>query len=418
MVCGIDFGTSNSTVGLASGGVARLIPLEGENVTLPSAVFYDLEDHLTRFGRDAVAAYTAHHDGRLLRSLKSILGSNLIEDTTLVGTRSLSFKAVIGTFVRYLKAQAEAAAGKTLTQVVIGRPVHFVDGDDDADGQAQDQMEQIVRAAGFHDVLFQYEPVAAALSYELEVPREELVLVADIGGGTSDFSLVRVGPGRRGKQDRREDILANAGVHVGGTDLDTRLSLGQVMPLLGHGSRMRLSNGGEVAVPTSYYYDLATWHRIVFLYTHKFMAELNNVERISLSPDLIRRFAEVVRERQGHRLAGSVEAAKVGLSDTDSQAIDLDFIEEGLHALASRAGFEASITRELDSIERTIAGILADAGIGASDVSAVFLTGGSTAVPSVFSACTRLLPDSRIVEGDKFGSVGLGLVLDAQNRFA
>ena len=417
MICAIDFGTSNSTVGLAAGGAARLIALEGDHVTLPSAVFYDFEDHITRFGRDATRAYTAHHEGRLLRALKSVLGTALIDETTQLGNRNLSFKTIIGTFVAHLKTRAETEAGRELTQVVMGRPVNFIDGDEVADARAQDQLEEIVRGQGFKEILFQYEPVAAALSYENTITEEQLVLVADIGGGTSDFSLVRVGPSRRGSADRWDDILANTGVHVGGTDLDLRLSLGQVMPLLGHGSRMRLSNGGEVAVPSLYYYDLATWHRIVFLYTRKFMAELSDMERTSLAPALIRRFANVVRERQGHLLAGHVEAAKVRLSDAQSAEIDLQFIEQELRAVVGREEFECNIERELEAIEKTVAECMAQAGVTSGHVSAVFLTGGSTAVPAVFQACTRLLPTSRIIEGDKFASVGLGLTLDAQKRF-
>ncbi len=417
MICGIDFGTSNSTLGVMVAGKPRLLPLEGEHVTLPSAVFYDEEERLTRFGRDAVAAYAARHEGRLLRALKSVLGSALVDETTQIAGRQVPFTSIIGDFLAHLKARAEKAGGSELTQVVLGRPVHFVDGDDTADRKAQEQLEQIAGSRGFKEIAFQYEPVAAALDYERAVSGEELVLVADIGGGTSDFSLVRVGPSRAGKPDRRQDILANTGVHVGGTDFDYRLSVGQVMPLLGLGSLMRLGNGARVAVPAVHYHDLATWHRIVFLYTRKCAAELASLRRDSLSPGLLERLHTVVESQLGHYLASRVEAAKVALSAGQSARVALDFIEADLQADLDRGGFEAAIGRELAGIEGAIGGCMAKAGIAPDEISAVFLTGGSTAVPAVHRACTRLVPQARIVEGDKFGSVGLGLAMDAGARF-
>jgi hypothetical chaperone protein len=415
--CGIDFGTSNSTVGLCDRAGPRLLALENGQPTLPSAIFYDLEDKLVRFGRDAMLAYTEAHDGRLLRALKSILGSGLIDESTQVGEARIPFSSIIGEFLAQLKYLAEADIDAPLDTVVMGRPVHFADGDTKADARAQNQLEAIVREQGFRHVEFQFEPVAAALAYESTLASEELVLVCDIGGGTSDFSLVRVGPSHAGKADRARDILANTGVHVGGTDLDFRLSLSRVMPLLGLGSRLALSSGGEASLPVWPYHDLATWHRIVFLYTPKILADLKDIRRIALSPALVDRLIEVVAERQGHLMASRVEAAKVELSAAPAAQIDLGFIEDGLFADATLTDLEASIGGEVRSMEAAILDCTHAAGIAPDEIDAVFLTGGSTALPLVYSACTRLAAKARIVEGDRFGSVGLGLALDAAARF-
>ena len=414
---GIDFGTSNSTVGVSDEDGARLIALEGDHLTLPSAVFFDLEDRKVRYGRDAVAAYTAEHEGRLMRALKSILGSSLIDDTTEIGERRISFSAIIAHFMRHLKTTAEADLGEPVDQVVLGRPVHYVDGDAEADALAQDQMEQIARAEGFDEVEFQYEPVAAALDYESTCTREELVLVCDIGGGTSDFSLVRVGPDRAGNADRRNDILANTGTHVGGTDLDYRLSLRQIMPLLGMGSRLRFTTGVEGAMPNALYNDLATWHRIAFLYTPKTLADLAGIRREALSPLLIDRLAGVIDRREGHRLAALAEDAKIELSKADVARIALDIIDTGLNTDIDRSRFETDILHETSRVETALAECLALAGVEADALDAIFLTGGSTAVPAIYRACTRLAGLAHVVEGDKFGSVGLGLAADAAARF-
>ena len=410
--CGIDFGTSNSTVGL--GG--NLLPVETGHRTLPSAIFFDFEDDSIRYGRDAMAAYIDGHDGRLLRALKSVLGTGLIEEATLIANRRIAFGDIIATFIRNLKTAAEAAAGAPVLKVTLGRPVRFVDSDDAADRRAQDQLEAAARRAGFCEIAFQYEPVAAALSYEKDLAAEELVLVCDIGGGTSDFSLIRVGPARAGKPDRVDDILANTGVHVGGTDLDYRLSFGQVMPLFGLGSRVRLS-GGEAAMPLSIYNDLATWHRIVLLYRPQVLTELARLRTIALDTAPVRRLSRLIEQHDGHRLAGLVEDAKITLSAEAEAAVGLDFIEENLACPVRRVRFEETIAGEVGRIDSAIAECFGKAGVTPKDIDAIFLTGGSTSVPAVYRACTGLSRHARIVSGDRFGSVGLGLAIDAQARF-
>jgi hypothetical chaperone protein len=414
--CGIDFGTSNSTVGIAQAGECALLPLEGGQPTLPSAIFYDFEDNRTRFGRDAVAAYTEGHEGRLMRALKSILGTSLIEDSTQIGNRRVAFGDIIATFLRHLKSVAEASSGNEVSRVTLGRPVRFVDGDDTADNRAQDQLEQAARRAGFSEIAFQYEPVAAALSYEANLTREELVLVCDIGGGTSDFSLIRVGPGRGGRPDRTEDILANTGVHVGGTDLDYRLSLSQVMPLFGLGSRIKLS-GGETAMPLAVYNDLSTWYRIVFLYRPQVLADLVALRGMCSNPGALDLLTRVIEGHHGYRVAGAVEAAKVALSDQGTANVVLDFILKDLACTVEQSRFDSAIAPEVSRIESAIATCFACAGITPDGIDAVFLTGGSTSVPAILKACTGLAGKARIVPGDRFGSVGLGLVIDAAARF-
>ena len=237
--CGVDFGTSNSTVGWSRPGQHALLSLEDGKPTLPSAIFFHDEDNEVSYGRGAIADYLAGYDGRLMRSMKSLLGSSLIDGSTEVQGRSIPFRVLLTRFIAELKRRAETAAGRDFQRVVLGRPVFFVDDDPAADQTAQDTLGEIARQVGFTDIEFQFEPLAAAFDYESQIDREELVLVIDIGGGTSDFSLIRLGPGRAGKADRREDILAYGGVHIGGADFDKQLSLAHVMPLLGLGSQLR-----------------------------------------------------------------------------------------------------------------------------------------------------------------------------------
>lgn len=416
--CGLDFGTSNSTVACRIQGRIELAPVEGESKTLPSSVFFDFSDGSVSFGRAALTHYTEGVEGRLMRSLKSVLGGSLMEETTRIKSRVYTYKEIIGLIVARLKASAERAAGAAVAKAVLGRPVHFVDDNPAADRAARDALEEIARAQGFTEIEFQYEPIAAALAYEQTVEREQYALIADIGGGTSDFSIVRVSPEGRARADRAQDVLANKGVHIGGTDIDRLLSLRAVMPLLGLNSERRGDFGAKILpVANAFFVDLATWHRINLLYTPKVARELRSMLRHSLSPELIERLIAVVESRRGHSIALSVETAKIALSARPSATIDLTDIERDFVVEANRDLLRAAIADRLGALERTLDDTLAAAGLTGERIDAVFLTGGSTAIPAVRAVATARTPRATIVEGDLFGAVGLGLGLDARRKF-
>jgi hypothetical chaperone protein len=413
-ILAIDFGTSNSTVGYPASSGPVLIEVEGAAVTIPSAIFFNDEDGCVQFGRSAIEAYTQHYEGRLLRALKSVLGSALIDESTDVGGREIAFKDIIGLFIRHLKAKAEEKIGHSVDDVILGRPVWFIDNDARADKTAQDQLEAIARGCGFKHVDFQYEPIAAALDYESRVSGEELALIADLGGGTSDISIVRVSPTNHLKADRKADVLANAGVHIGGTDYDKRLSLRQVMPHLGYKTHVREHPTREL--PSSAYFDLATWHRIVLLNGNSAATFLKDLHYMAEERALVHRLLRVVREQTGHQLAGDVEKAKIALSDHELATLELPYVDEGLAIELSRAAFEEATSNETQKIANSIHECLRQAGVKPEAITTLFLTGGTSAIPAVRTACKATVPNARAVEGDRFGSVGIGLTIHAGVR--
>ena len=412
--CGIDFGTSNSTAGWSRPGQRALLALEDGKLTLPSVIFFHAEDAHVSYGRAALADYLEGHEGRLMRSLKSLLGTSMMDEHTEVAGRAVPFRTLLAQFIGELKRRADLAAGHDFTRAVLGRPVFFVDGDPAADQRAQDTLQDIAHRAGMRHIAFQYEPIAAAFDYESQVVREELVLVVDIGGGTSDFTLIRVGPERVRRAERRDDILANGGVHIGGTDFDKALSLACMLPELGLGSLLK--SGRQV--PSSHYFNLATWHTINLAYTKKAGMQIAELHRDAADQPRLARLQRVVRERAGHWLALQVEAAKIALSDADSAQIDIGRICAGESILMHRLDFDRAIQALVASIGQTVAGLLGDAGISAGDIDTVFFTGGSSGVPLLRERVLALLPQARWVEGDLFGSIGTGLALDAQRKFA
>ncbi|WP_420104939.1 Hsp70 family protein [Herbaspirillum huttiense] len=413
--CGVDFGTSNSTVGWMrpQAGDSLLLALEDGKATLPSVVFFNADENSFSYGRAGLGEYLAGYEGRLMRSLKSLLGSGAIDGQTEVGGRALPYRGLLSQFIGELKQRAERAAGTSFSKVVLGRPVHFVDEDAAADQLAQDTLEEIARDVGFKDIAFQFEPIAAAFDYESRIDKEELVLIVDIGGGTSDFSLVRLSPERAARSERREDILANGGVHIGGTDFDKYFSLACVMPLLGLGGRLQ----GNAEIPSSYYFNLATWHTINQLYTRKAWQQLQDVAREVADRERFARLLDVVEQRCGHWLALQVEAGKIALSSAEQTLLDLDRLRQPEQLPLLRSDFNGAVDHLVQSVEQTVLALLQQAGLRADDIDSVFFTGGSSGVRLLRERISALAPQARHVEGDLFGSIGSGLAIDAARKF-
>jgi hypothetical chaperone protein len=404
---GIDFGTSNSAVAWAApGGTARLLPLEGEATSMPTAVFFNAEDRHTHFGRDAVAQYLAGTEGRLLRSLKSLLGSPLLLESTVVNHQQVSFQQIVEIFLNELRERAAQVLGAAPRHVVMGRPVHFVDDDPERDALAQQSLHDAALAVGFEDVSFQFEPIAAALDHERRLTRESLVLVVDLGGGTSDFTVVRLGPQRMQQADRSSDVLATAGVHIGGTDFDQRLSLEQVMPLLGY--RHHGPQGREV--PNRVFMDLSTWHLIQWLYLPRAISQAQALRVNYTDRHLHQRLMRVLHQHDGHRIAHAVEQAKIACSQQAAEAaVDLACIEPGLAALIAPADMAAHLGALLDRTVQCARECVRRAGLVDGSLDAIYLTGGSSALRPLQRALQAEFKGVPLVEGDLFGGVASGL---------
>lgn len=423
-LCGLDFGTSNSTVGLVMNDHIAMVPLErnpfsGEaETTLPSALFFDFESDDVQFGREAIAAYTQGEFGRLMRSMKSILGSNQMDDGTQIKSNVYSFAQIIGFFMESLKKRAEAFSGSEQKQVVLGRPVHFNDHHPELDRAAENKLKEIAHSIGFDQVSFQYEPIAAASDYEQQVDDEELALIIDIGGGTSDFTVIRLSQANRHKADRSSDLLANHGVHIGGTDFDRHLSMATVMAEFGLG--LPYKDKPTLSMPKHYFVDLATWHLIHNLYDPKVLRDLAELRRNMMSVAPVDRLMNLLKHKHGHRLAGRVEQAKIELSQQASTSIDLDFVEGisvAQHSV-SQLDLAGAIASDADKVFAAINETLQQAGVPASSIDTIFTTGGSTALPTFKQYVTTAFPQAKWVRGDLFNSVGRGLAIEAQRRYA
>jgi hypothetical chaperone protein len=385
---------------------------------MPTAVFYSADDGSRCFGRAAIASYVDGYEGRLMRSIKSILGSDLMDEATeLAAGLQIRYIDVVIAYLRHIKQQAEAHWKQPIDRGVIGRPVFFVDEDPRRDAKAQQTLLEAARLSGLSNVEFQFEPIAAALDYESRLQAsdgERLVLVADIGGGTSDFSLVRASEAAHGRSDRLSDILANHGIHRAGTDFDRAVNLQKIMPVLGlHGS-----GPGERPVPSKIYFDLSTWHLINTTYTANRVLELRMMRNMYDDHRAHKRLINVLTQRRGHDLAARAEAAKIAVSESGAATIDLDFVESGLQLslveLEQRSALNDDVNRIVDTARETVR----MAQIAADRVDAIYFTGGSTGLDFLAARLADAFPSAQAVRGDRYASVVRGLAITAQRRFA
>ena len=395
---GIDFGTTNSAVAIADAhdGV-QLVPLAGDPYWR-TVLYFEPGGALTA-GAPAIARYIeTEGEGRLVQSIKSHLASSTFSRTSIFGRR-WQLDDMISAYLRQVRAATSIDLG---TRCVIGRPVRYWGAETDADdARAVERMRSALAKAGFTDVVFEHEPVGAAARYAATLARDELVVVADFGGGTSDFSVIRVGP-------RMADVLASGGIGVSGDAFDARVIDALVAPALGRGTRYRCDEmGGEAPVPAWLYGHLRRWHLLSFLKEESTQRLLARVADGTLAPDKIDRMMRMVEEDLGLPLHRAVEGAKVRLSRGSRDAIEsVDLTALDLALPIARTDFDTWITEDLDAIDRVLDETLARAGVAAADVDRVFATGGSSLVPAVRARLTARFGDARVTGGPAAPSRG------------
>jgi hypothetical chaperone protein len=407
---GIDFGTTNSAVAVAAPGQpARVLPLPTPTGTASywrTVLCFEPADDgapmRSAAGPAAIARY-ADSEGvaRLLQSIKSHLASSSFVDTSIFG-KAFKLEELIGVYLRALRAAAaQVDLGR---KAVVGRPVRYWGAEDaDDDARAVGRMRAALALAGFDDVTFAYEPVAAAHAYAARLDRDELVLIADFGGGTSDFSVVEVGAGGRAQ------VWATSGVAVAGDAFDARMVDAVISPRLGKGTRYRVELGGEAPVPAWIYNALRRWHQLSLLKSRSTTRLLERIATGALDREGIARLLHVVEDDLGLPLHAAIEKTKLALSHADRAG--LDFARPGVRISdeVACAAFAAWIEPDLEAIDDAVGEALTAAGVAAGAIDRVFATGGSSLVPAVRARLAARFGAARIVGGEELTSVAAGL---------
>lgn len=429
---GLDFGTTNSAIAAAAQGnvtLAQFPSSAGPTTTFRSVVYFDPEElgpdnrPLATAGPAAIEQYlAADGQGRLLQSLKSYLASRLFKSTQVYG-RTYTLEGLIALIARDLHKGGRAQFGELPARLVVGRPVRFAGArDDDAGAHASledeeyalGRLRQALMLGGFAQVEFEYEPVAAAYHYESRLTRDELVLIADFGGGTSDFCLMRVGPGVRARGRQRQDILGTEGVPLAGDAFDSKIVRHLVAPLLGRGSHY-LNQGKRMPVPPWFYGRLERWHHLSFLKTRETLSLLSDIERGAEEPRRIAALTHLIDKDLGYHLYRAVEQTKVALSQSAESRLTFRDGPLQIDVPVTRADFESWIAPERQLIAQAAERLLERAGVTPDQVDAVFATGGSSLVPSIRQIFADRFGVERLRSGSELTSVASGLALRAQD---
>jgi hypothetical chaperone protein len=411
---GIDFGTTNSAVAWSRPGE----PVQLSQSNFRSILFFEAEHGYSKLapvphaGPAAINAYLSRNDpGRLIQSIKSLASDRSFRRTQVAG-HYFSFEDLVAAILNALVYPVRDLLRESGTKIVAGRPVQFVGAKTKEDDVfAEERLRRAFQLAGLPEITFEYEPIAAAYFYETRLDHDEIVLIADFGGGTSDFSVVRVGPGVR-EVPKAGRILANKGLPFAGDAFDAAIIRHLVSPLLGRGSHYH-SLGKSLPAPGWIYRNLERWHHLSFLRSRETMQVMRSVRAEADDPDAISALIRLVEDDLGFQLHQAVQRAKSELSL--SQACIFRFAEPGLiiEREVTRDQFESWIRPELTRIAETVDQAIRDASLSPKQIDRVFLTGGTSLVPAVRSIFEQRTGADRISAGNEFTSVVEGLALRA-----
>ena len=420
-VIGLDFGTTNSAIAVADVGKEAVLASfdagSGTTTSFRSILYFPPKDRSapvkaeTKAGPDAINSYLEDDTkGRLILSVKSYLGSRLFTSTQING-RYYTLEDLIAIILRRLRTTVIEQFGVDATSVVIGRPVRFAGADNEVDESlALNRLRSAADLAGFSEVTFELEPVAAAYQYETQLDHDELVLIGDFGGGTSDFTLVQLGPGR--KRTGRNPVVGTSGVGIAGDTFDSRIMMNLVAPKLGLGTHY-VSLGKELPVPVWLFSQLSSWHRTFLLKEPKTMAVLREVKNQASEPVKVAALIQIISENLGYALYRAVENTKVGLTAEEEAEFVFAHSSVDLKDTLERWRFESWIQQDMQNIATCVKDLISQHNVNYGDISSVFLTGGSSFVPYVRRFFARTFGSEKLKGGEELTTVAKGLALRA-----
>lgn len=401
---GIDFGTSNSAVGYVKSGSPCLINIEGDETTLPTSVFFDVRAKEWRIGRAANKSLIKGDEGRYMRALKSILGTPLLHERRILGGKAMTYADIITNFLSQIKTRAETHAEQSFDYALSGRPVFFHSENQAENAQALVDLTQCYINAGFKGVDFMFEPEAAAIANG-GIGADELALIVDIGGGTSDYCLFK-------SADKGIDVLACNGVRIGGTNFDRSLSVDHVMPLLGHKEMIRREWGKDLLrAPNHIFQDLATWSKIPSLYADKSRDLAVDLHKLAINKEPFARLITVLEEEIGHDIAFAVEDGKIETNNTGQSDIALSFIEPQLSTQLTTEKLGESLAEHAKQISDAALETLKLAGCTADQVDKVIFVGGSSQMKIIEQSVAPHFKGAEMLYSNAFTAIVDGLAI-------
>ena len=421
MWVGVDFGTTNSAVAFVdASGAARLAQFpstHGPRPTFPSVLYFEPKMPSVA-GSAAIERYLASETkGRFIQSLKAYLADRTFEGTG-IGAQHYTLEKLIALIGKHMGNQLGFAAWPAPRRIILGRPVHFSNPPDpELDAFATGRLLAAIRLAGFDEIVFEYEPVAAAYAYEARLQRDERILIGDFGGGTSDFTIISVGPEVRQRGRRASDIIGTDGVPIAGDAFDKRIIRNLVAPRLGMGGEYLSPPNKFLPVPSWPYERLERWHYLSFLKSPSTLAMLERVQRTASTPERLEAFLLLITNELGYQLHEAVQRTKFDLSAGTESEFAFESGPVTIRKKVTRADFATWIADELASMSECVDRLMAASGLVFGDIDRVFLTGGSSFVPAVRRIFVERFGDGKVTGGEELTSVATGLALRAREQW-
>jgi hypothetical chaperone protein len=413
IVFGVDFGTTNSALSIYRNGNTKIINIDEFNpdATLMRSVLYFNEDQEIFAGQEAINHYINEGAaGRFMQSIKNFLPNRSFEGTEVFG-KKYCINDLVAIILNKIKRKGEAWVGCPVDSVVLGRPVLFSE-DPEKDSLAQCRLEKAARKAGFIHIFFQLEPVAAALSYEASLPTgaEKLVFIGDFGGGTSDFTVIRVKGGAFTRSDRRSDVLSLGGVYTAGDKFDSQIMWEKVAKYFGRGVKYRGMGKDELFdIPLSIIYTLCQWHRIPLLRARKIREQIRLIKNAATDRKSIENLEHLISDNYGFFLFRCIEKAKCELSQLDVATVSFKERDLSIAEKITKEEFEAINSDNLRQIACCIDEVVAKSGVTHGKIDTVFLTGGTSHIPFIRRLFEERFGAEKIENKDAFTSVVHGL---------
>lgn len=412
-VFGIDFGTTNSALSIFQDGKVELVDidgLKGEGSLMRSVLYFNEEQEIFA-GQEAINNYVNDvAAGRFMQSIKTFLPNRNFEGTEVFG-RKYGIDDLVAIILRKIKVKGEARVGRPVDSVVLGRPVLFSE-DPEKDALAQSRLEKAARKAGFKNIQCQFEPVAAALSFEesLSAGAEKLVFIGDFGGGTSDFTVMRVKGGAFGRSDRRSDVLSIGGVYTAGDKFDSQIMWEKIAKYFGRGVKYKGMGKDELFdIPHSIIHTLCQWHRVPLLRARKTREQIRLIKNAATDRKPLENLEHLISDNYGFFLFQCIERAKCELSQLEQTKVSFSERELCIAEKITQQEFESMNRENVAQIAGCIDEVMTRSGASCSQIDTVFLTGGTSRIPFIRNLFAERFGEEKLENKDAFTSVVQGL---------
>lgn len=417
LIYGIDFGTSNSVIEVFDEATGKVVATAGIEKSIESAIFFPYGDRERYFlGKQAIHQYVSSGmKGRLIKSIKSALPEPGLGTLSIYG-KKVKIELLVSYFLSHLKATCDAHFGVDTSRVVLGRPSVFSP-EAAKDALAVKRLEAAARLAGFDEVRILREPIAAAIHYERTLQAPKTVFVGDLGGGTSDFCVMRLRPDAVATADRQEDMLATSGIKVGGDDFDAEIMWHKLVTYFGLGAEYE-SFGKWLPVPIHIFKTICSWEKLSLLRSVDMQQSLKKFQFYANEKEKLARLLTLINKNLGFAIIKEVEQAKIGLGVADEQLIAYAKENIDIESLLLKSEMPEILQKQVEQIETSVEKLLKENGQTPADIDVVFLTGGSSLVHPVAALFKRIFGADKIQGGNAFKSIAYGLAASASYLFS